>query len=175
MKLITPFKSLIQGGMVLSFRISAAGTGENVQLDILPQGKDSATGVALPAKAIIGTSEGIDAGLEEYLQKYATSVTHVAETIANAEAELKGLEQAAAAQARKAVEEKRKSKTHTPAKSTGKTVPGAAPKDMTAGLLDDDDDEGGGSGDDTPAPTPVSPASSPAASVGGMSADLFNL
>lgn len=190
MKLISPFKSLIKGGVVLNFKISAAG-GENVQMDILPQGKDSATGVSLPPKALVGTPEEIDASLEEYLQKYAASVTRVADVVANADAELQNIEQAAAAQAKKAVEEKAaKSKTSTPAKPGGKSAVPAPRKDLSAGMLNEDDDEREDDGETTlittgaaaAAPAPVAqqestPAAAPAAAatppVDGVSQDLF--
>lgn len=175
MKLISPFKSLIQGGVILTLKISAAG-GENVQLDILPQGKDSATGVSLPPKALIGTPEEIDASLGEYLQKYAASVARVADVVANADAELK------------TIEDKSKAKTSTPSKSASKPAASTPRKDMSAGMLDeggDDDDEGstslvttGGAGEapalaSAPAAAPaVAPA---AAAVEGVSPDLFNV
>jgi PRTRC genetic system protein E len=186
MKLISPFKSLIQGGVILTFKISAAG-GDRVQLDILPQGKDSATGVSLPPKALVGTPEEIDAGLEEYLPKYAGTVARVADVVANAESELKTLEEAAAAQAKKAVEDKSKAKTNTP-KAGSKPASSAPRKDMSAGLLDDDDggdddNDGGmtlmttGGAGQAQAPTPASgPADAPApAAPEGVSPDLFNV
>lgn len=187
MKLISPFKSLIKGGVVLSFKISAAG-GENVQLDILPQGKDSATGVSLPPKALVGTPEEIDSSLEEYLQKYAASVTRVADVVANADVELNNIEQAAAAQAKKAVEEKAKAKTSTPAKA-GKSRSSAPAKDLNAGMLngssgDDEHDEDGettlittGAAATPPASgaqQAAAPAAAPAAPVvDGVSQDMF--
>lgn len=188
MKLISPFKSLIQGGVILTFKISAAG-GENVQMDILPQGKDSATGVALPPKALVGTPEEIDAGLEEYLQKYAASVVRVADVVAKADAELKTIEDAAAAQAKKAIEDKSKAKTNTPSKPGSKPASSAPRKDMSAGMLDegggnDDDDDGGttlittGTAGEAPAPASApaaAPVAAPAAPVEGVSPDLFNV
>lgn len=186
MKLISPFKSLIQGGVTLT-KISAAG-GENVQLDILPQGKDSATGVALPPKALVGTPEEIDAGLEEYLQKYAASVTRVADVVAKADAELKTIEEAASAQAKKAIEDKSKAKTNTPSKSGNKPASGAPRKDMSAGMLDegggDADADGGttlittGGAGEAPAPASApaaAPVAAPAAPVEGVSPDLFQI
>lgn len=189
MKLISPFKSLIQGGVVLTFKISAAG-GENVQMDILPQGKDSATGVALPPKALVGTPEELDAGLEEYLQKYAASVARVADVVANADAELRTIEEAAAAQAKKAIEDKSKAKTNTPSKPGSKPAANAPRKDMSAGMLgesgggDDDDDDGGttlittGGAGEAPAPASApaaAPVAAPSAQVEGVSPDLFNV
>ena len=189
MKLISPFKSLLQGGVILTFKIAAAG-GENVQLDILPQGKDSATGVALPPKALVGTPEEIDAGLEEYLQKYAASVVRVADVVAKADAELKTIEEAASAQAKKAIEEKSKTKTNTPSKPGSKPASSAARKDMSAGMLDDgggnddDDDDGGttlittGGAGEAPAPASspaAAPAAAPSAQVEGVSPDLFQI
>jgi PRTRC genetic system protein E len=185
MKLISPFKSLIQGGVILNLKISAAG-GENIQLDILPQGKDSATGVALPPKALVGTADEIDAHLEDYLQKYAASVARVADVVANADAELKTIEDAAAAQAKKAVEDKSKAKA--PASKPGSKTTSAAPrnKDMKAGLLSEDNDDDGNDDDQgsttllttgSSSETPVSdgaPAAAPAVtSAEGMSQDLF--
>lgn len=191
MKLISPFKSLIQGGVILNLKISAAG-GENIQLDILSQGKDSATGVALPPKALVGTADEIDAHLEDYLQKYAASVARVADVVANADAELKTIEDAAAAQAKKAVEDKSKAKAPAPKPGT-KTASAAPGKDMKAGLLSEGDDEDNGDDDDqasttllttgstgeTPTPTgapAAAPAPAPAAvmaSAEAMSSDLF--
>ena len=139
MQLISPFASLIKGGVILNLKISAAG-GENIQLDILPQGKDSATGVALPPKALVGTAQELDTHLEDYLRKYAASLARLADVLANADAELKTMEDAASAQARKAIEDKSKSKA-VAAKPATKPVPGAARKDMSAGLVDEPEGE----------------------------------
>ena len=81
MQLITPLLPLLQGGVVLTLRMSAAA-GQNIQLDILPQGKDTATGVALAPRALLGTAQELDEHLEAYLQKYATSLTRLADIAA---------------------------------------------------------------------------------------------
>jgi PRTRC genetic system protein E len=139
MHLISPFASLIKGGVILNLKISAGG-GENIQLDILPQGKDSATGVALPPKALVGTAQELDTHLEEYLHKYAASLERMADVVANADAELKTLEDAALAQARNAIQDKSKSKATTARPGT-KPVAGGARKDMSAGLVDESEGE----------------------------------
>lgn len=176
MKLISPFKSLIQGGVILNLKISAAG-GDNIQLDILPQGKDSATGVALPPKALVGTAQEIDENLEEYLQKYAASVARVADLVAGADAELKTIEDAAAAQARKAIDEKTRKAAAKPAIKPASGAPPA--RDVTAGLLESNEDEGD---DDEPSPSTLTTtggagqgAAAAAAPVEGVSPDLFNV
>jgi PRTRC genetic system protein E len=151
MQLISPFASLIKGGVILNLKISAAG-GENIQLDILPQGKDSATGVALPPKALVGTAQELDTHLEEYLHKYAASLARVADVVAKADAELKTLEDAASAQARQAVTDKSKSNA-TASKSGTRPVAGGARKNMSAGLVDENESEHDANrdGDGTPA------------------------
>ena len=140
MQLISPFASLIRGGVILNLKISAAG-GENIQLDILPQGKDSATGVALPPKALVGTAQELDAHLEEYLRKYAASLARVADVVAGADAELRTLEEAASAQVRKAVHDRSKSKGES-GKPAGKPAAGGGRKDMAAGLVNEAEDGG---------------------------------
>ena len=143
--------------------------------------------MALPPKALVGTADEIDAHLEDFLQKYAASVARIADVVANADAELKTVEDAAAAQAKKAVEDKSKAKT--PAPKPGTKMASVAPrnKDMKAGLLGEGGDENNGNDDDEPtttllttgssSETPVSdgaPAAAPAvASAEGMSQDLF--
>jgi PRTRC genetic system protein E len=117
MQLITPFVPLLRGGVVLTLRICAAA-GQNIQLDLLPQGKDSSTGVALPARALVGTAQELDEHLEAYLQKYASWVTRVADIVAGADAEMQAIEDAASAQARKAVAERSRSKPHARAVSS---------------------------------------------------------
>jgi PRTRC genetic system protein E len=187
MKLISPFKSLIKGGVILNLKISAAG-GENIQLDIFPQGKDSATGVALPPKALVGTADEIDAHLEDYLQKYAASVARIADVVANADAELKTIEDAAAAQAKKAVEDKSKAKIPASKPGTKAASAAARNKEMKAGLLSedhDDDDDGNddveasttllttGSSSETPVSDGAHAAAPAVTSAEGMSQDLF--
>lgn len=146
MNLIKPFKSLIEGGVTLHFKIAAAGGGK-VQLDILPVGKDTNTGVGLPPKALVGTAEEIDDALEDFLQKYAPTVASVAEVVANADAEMREIEEAARAQTKAAVTAKRPAATGKPAIKG----PAAKPKrDMKAGLIDggnDDDDDDAGDGE----------------------------
>jgi PRTRC genetic system protein E len=149
MQLISPFASLIMGGVILNLKISAAG-GENIQLDILPQGKDSATGVALPPKALVGTAHELDTHLEEYLRKFAASLARVADVVANADAELKIMEDAVSAHTRKAIEEKSKSKATTPRPGT-KPVAGGARKHLSAGLVDEGEHDADRDDDGTPA------------------------
>jgi PRTRC genetic system protein E len=136
MQLISPFASLIRGGVILNLKIAAAG-GDNIQLDILPRGKDSATGVALPPKALVGSAQELDAHLEEYLRKYAASLARLADLVASADAELKTMEDAARAQARKAVDEKGKPRPGTGKPAARPPAP-AARRDMSAGLVEDD-------------------------------------
>ncbi|MEJ8838157.1 PRTRC system protein E [Ramlibacter sp. AN1133] len=145
MQLISPFASLLKGGVTLNLKISAGG-GDNIQLDILPRGKDSATGVALPPKALVGTAQELDAHLEEYLRKYAASLARVADVLATADVELQRLEDAASAQARKALEDKSRSKASA-GKPQGKPASTGARKDLSAGLVDEGDDEHDGDGD----------------------------
>lgn len=168
MKLIQPFAALINNGVTLTFKLAAAG--EKIQLDILPSGKDSKTGVALPPKALVGTAEDLDANLEAYLEKYAASLSTIADVVAKADVDLEAAEKAASDTARKAVEEKR-NKTK-PGKSTP-ALSGPKKKDATTGLIDTDDDDagetGGGEEDEQDATTldttgsAAAPAAAPAA------------
>lgn len=167
MQLITPFVPLLQGGMVLTLRLSAA-SGQNIQLDLLPHGKDSATGVALPARALVGSAQELEEHLEAYLQKYAASVLRVADLVAHADADLKAIEDAAAAEARRAVHSKGKPKPPTQA---GRERAAGAPMQHE----DADDDA-----DDPPLLLPAAAtaqasgaAAAGAGDAGGISRDLF--
>lgn len=143
MKLIQPFEALIQNGVSLTFKFAAAGDGQ-IQLDILPAGKDTKTGVALPPKALFGTAAELDANLEEFVEKYANSVQRIAEVVANADQELQQAEAAAATQARQAVDTKRANKTTTKP-GAGKSAASTPKKrDLGAGMIDE---EGGGDED----------------------------
>lgn len=152
MKLIQPFEALIRNGVTLTFRLAAAG--DQIQLDILPSGKDTKTGVALPPRALLGSAADLDEHLEAFVEKYAGSVTRIADVVANADQDLKQAEDAAAAQARKAVEEKR-SNTKAPSKPGSKVATGTPKRrDFMAGMTgagdeDVDDDDGAGAGDET--------------------------
>lgn len=140
MNLIQPFEALIKNGVSLTFKIAAAG--EQIQLNILPTGKDSKTGVALPPKALFGTAAELDQHLEEFATKYAASVTRIADVVATADADLEKQEKEASELARKAVDDKRNKAPAKPgAKSTSSTTP-AKKRDMGAGLIGDD--SGGG-------------------------------
>jgi len=191
MKLIQPFEALIHAGVTLILRFSAAGA-TNIQLDILPQGKDTKTGVSLPPKAIVGTAQELDENLEAFIAKYAPSVQRVAEVVAGADADLQKIESDASAQAKKAVDEKAKSRAAAKP-GAGKASTPAPKKDLSKGLLggegeegsnddnDDDDPDGGAAGDvaattllttgqgGAPA-TAANPAAAPAA---GLDASLF--
>lgn len=154
MQLITPFLSLLQGGVVLTLRMSA-GAGQNIRLDLLPHGKDSATGVALPPRALVGTAQELDEHLEAYLQKYASSVTRVADIVSNADAELQAIEEAASAQARKAVADRSRSKAPKAADTSHAGPP-------LVGGEDEDGDDGG--------PLLFTPSTPPASSGAGDAA-----
>lgn len=146
MKLIQPFEALIKNGVSVTFKMTAAGDGDQIQLDILPAGKDSKTGVALPPRALLGTAAELDANLEDFLQKYAGAVTRIADVVANADQELQQVEAEAATAARKALEQKRAAKAPNKGASAGK--PAAPKRNMSAGLIDNDGDAGGNDGDD---------------------------
>lgn len=137
MKLIQPFAPLIEGGMTLTLKLSRAGDG-TVQLDILPVGKDTKTGVGLPPRALVGTAKDLDDNLEAFIEKYAPSVERVTEVLGNADVALKAIEDEAEQQSKAAIEAK-KSKS-TPAKSGSKPATPAPKRDMTAGLINEDDD-----------------------------------
>lgn len=190
MNLIKPFKSLIEGGVSLHFKIAAAGDGK-VQLDILPVGKDTKTGVGLPPKALVGTAEEIDNALEDFLQKYAPTVTSVAEVVANADAEMREIEEAARAQTKAAVTAKRPAATGKPAVKSPVTKP---KRDMKAGLIgggEEDDDAGDvdagtdgdraetvlqtGDGVGDTAGTNAGEAKPQGEQTTGLSADIFNV
>lgn len=197
MKLIQPFEALIQNGVSLTFKFAAAGDGQ-IQLDILPAGKDTKTGVALPPKALFGTAAELDANLEEFVEKYANSVQRIAEVVANADQELQQAEAAAATQARQAVDTKRANKTTTKP-GAGKSAASTPKKrDLGAGMIGeeggsdedhdhDDDDQTGdqaattlktGGGEETGSGESGAPASSVQAetsqpSAGALSPNLF--
>lgn len=143
MNLIQQFEALIRGGIVLNLKIAA--TGENIQLDFIPAGKDTKTGVSLPARAMIGTAAELDEALAGFVPKYVGSLTRISNVVADAEAELAEAEAAAAAQAKQAVQDKAKNKGTKPlAKSTS----GPAKRDPGKGLLGDDGDDAGDEGGD---------------------------
>jgi PRTRC genetic system protein E len=184
MKLIQPFAALIQRGVSLTFNISAAG--EQIQLNILPSGKDTKTGVALPPKALIGSAEELDQHLEEYLSKYAGAVTRIADVLATADVDLQAAEKEATDQARQALEEKRNKGTSKPGtKPTSSSAP--KKRDLGAGLMDGDDEQEEEEHGDTAGTTlqtggtetslPASPAASASASApadaAGLSSALF--
>lgn len=140
MKLIEHFEGLLKGGVVLKINICAAG--DNYQMDIIPVGKDSKTGVSLPPKALVGTAAELDGGLDDFLPKYAASVTRISQVVANADAELELAEKAASDQARQAVTDKAKNKSKlVPAKSHSPTSP---KRDPAKGMLEGSDDDGQG-------------------------------
>ncbi|MBC5767591.1 PRTRC system protein E [Ramlibacter albus] len=174
MKLIQPFAALIQNGVELTFRLKAAGD-TNIQMDILPTGKDSKTGVALPPKALIGTAAELDASLEEYLGKYAASVTTIADVVAKADEELQAVEKASSDAARKAVEDKRKTGKSGSAKTSSTTKT----KSTDSGLIDDvggdDDDDEGTTLNTTSTPPAAAPAADGAATGDALSKELFIL
>lgn len=134
MKLIQPFEALIQNGVSLTFKFAAAGDGQ-IQLDILPAGKDTKTGVALPPKALFGTAAELDANLEEFVEKYANSVTRIVDVVANADQELQQAEAAAATQARKAVEDKRTKTTTKPGVGGKPSTSTPKKRDLGAGMI----------------------------------------
>ncbi|HEX2543285.1 MAG TPA: PRTRC system protein E [Ramlibacter sp.] len=172
MQLITPFLPLLKGGVILTLRLSAAA-GDSIQLDFLPHGKDSATGVSLPPRALVGTAAELEAHLDDFLPRYAASVVRVAGFVADAEAQLKALEDAAAAQARQTVAARRKPKT------AGKPAGDAA-----SGEEHDEDQEDlheaaplmatGSSSSSSIRPSPQGKGDATTASGGGISHDLFN-
>lgn len=150
MKLIQPFADLIQAGVTLTLKFSAAGA-TNIQLDILPQGKDTKTGVSLPPKAIVGTAQELDENLEAFIAKYAPSVQRVAEVVAGADADLQKIEADASAQAKKTVEEKAKSRAAAKP-GAGKASTPAPNKDLSKGLLGGESEEGSNDDNDDDAP-----------------------
>lgn len=142
MKLIEHFEGLLKGGVVLKINICAAG--DRFQMDIIPVGKDSKTGVSLPPKALVGTAAELDAGLDDFLPKYAASVTRIADVVANADVELEAVEKTASDQARQAVADKAKTKVKSmPAKTHSSATP---KRDPAKGMLDGGDD--GAQGED---------------------------
>jgi PRTRC genetic system protein E len=180
MQFVQTLAALITSGVSFSFKLAAAG--ENIQLDIVPSGKSNKTGVALPAKSLIGTAKEIDDALAEFLPKYATSTTKINEVLANADAELEAAERKATEAARKAVEEKAKSKTAT--KPGGKATSSTpAKRNLSAGMLEDggagseeEEEEEGTTLDTTSSPAPAPAAASPAAAPaepGALNSTLF--
>jgi PRTRC genetic system protein E len=135
MNFIQPFETAIRNGVTLVFKVSAAG--EQIQLDILPSGKDSKAGIALPPKALLGTAQELDEHLEAFMAKYAVAISRISEVIARADGDLHQLETTATEQARLALEEKR-SRTAGKSARTQSAAPHKA--DRTAGLLTSDED-----------------------------------
>jgi PRTRC genetic system protein E len=190
MKLIQSLAPVLAQGVQVMLKLSA--NGEQVQLDILPTGKENKAGIVIPPKTILGTAQEIDEGLEDFMAKYCQSAGRIVSIANSADADLQAAEKEAADKAKQALDEKRKTKTSTPSKPAASTLK----KDRTAGLAadddengDDNDDESGGdgpgsgttldtSGTAKPAEVPLASTAAPAASapaqqLAALGAELF--
>jgi PRTRC genetic system protein E len=167
MNFLKKLAPLCHGGISFAFKVSAASDGM-IQLDILPIGKIEC-GAGLPAKAITGTAEEIDAGLEQFLDKFLGTVSEVNTAFIDAERQIA----AQAALAKEAAAAKVKAKVNAPKTS------GATPK-ATPSLIGADNDFDG-TDDDLDGDEKISSAAGARPKTsdqtqGGnaLSADLFN-
>lgn len=141
MKLIQSLSPLLAQGVQIKMMLQA--NGEQIQLDILPAGKENKAGISLPSKSVIGTAAELDENLEAFMEKYGQGVTRISSIIAASDADLEQAEKEAQDRAKAALEEKR---AKTPAKTVTKpgagNKPGVKPaRDLDAGLSGGDDDE----------------------------------
>jgi PRTRC genetic system protein E len=163
MKFIQTIAPLLAQGIQILFKLSQSG--EKVQLDILPTGKENKAGILVPPKSLVGTPEEIDSELEAFLEKYCASAVRIVSIAASADADLARAEEEAQATARRALEEKRKNKS-TPSKPA---TP-AGKKTLSLGVDEDEGDDdvadngGTGTTQDTTAKESGAPASAPPAS-----------
>jgi PRTRC genetic system protein E len=185
MKLIQSLSALLAQGVQIKMMLQA--NGDQIQLDILPAGKENKAGIILPAKSLTGTAAELDANLEAFMEKYSQSVAKISSIIAASDADLEQAEKEAQDQAKAALEEKRAKSPAKPAtKPTAGTKPGAKPaRNLDAGLSDPDDDtEVDGQNGTGNEGTPVGAAGAPAATGEGtgpdnqsnaLTSDLFNV
>lgn len=168
MKLIQSLSPLLAQGVQIKMMLQA--NGEQIQLDILPAGKENKAGISLPPKSVIGTAAELDENLEAFMEKYGQGVTRISSIIAASDADLERAEKDAQERAKAALEEKR---VKTPAKPVTKpgagTKPGVKPaRDLDAGLSggeeEEQEDEQGNRNEGSPAGD--SPAGSPPAESG---------
>lgn len=141
MKLIQSLSPLLAQGVQIKMMLQA--NGEQIQLDILPAGKENKAGISLPPKSVTGTAAELDENLEAFMEKYGQSVTRISSIIAASDADLDQAEKDAQERAKTALNEKR---ANTTAKSASK--PGAAGKpgtkparDLDAGLSGTEEDD----------------------------------
>jgi len=165
MKLIQSLSALLIQGVQIKMMLQA--NGDQIQLDILPAGKENKAGISLPPKSVTGTAAELDENLEAFMEKYCQSVAKISSIIAASDADLEQAEREAQERAKSALAEKQ---AKTAAKPTSKpgagTKMGAKPaRDLDAGLSgadeDEDEDEGqNGTGNEG---TPGGAAGAPAA------------
>ncbi|OYY32489.1 MULTISPECIES: PRTRC system protein E [unclassified Polaromonas] len=159
MNLFQQLAPLVSSGIVM--RMTVRMHGDKLQLDIIPEVEAGKTGISVPAQALIGTAEELDAGVPGFLAAYAQSAADLNEQIAVANAVM-GKAQDAAKEVVKAAASKVKPTSAAGAKPSAKT--NEVKTDRTAaGFLDMDDDENAEGGDEAESPsaaeksTPVAP------------------
>lgn len=129
MKLIQSLSPLLAQGVQIKMMLQA--NGDQIQLDILPAGKENKAGIGLPPKSVTGTAAELDENLEAFMEKYGQHVTKISSIIAASDAALEKAEKDAQDRARAVLEEKR---AKTPAKPGAGTKPGVKPaRDLDAG------------------------------------------
>lgn len=162
MNLFTKLAPMVEAGLEFTFKVKKSPEG--LQVDLLPHaGKDNKIGVALPARALVGTAAELDAGVGDFLDAFVATTMRVNEQIETATASLKA-EEAEAEAARKTALENKSKTSSTTTRTPGKK-PAKAPT-----LLGGEEDDEGSDGETTSAAAPAaapaeSPAAAPAASV----------
>ena len=137
MNLFQQLAPLVTSGIVM--RMTVRMHGDKLQLDIIPEVEAGKTGISVPAQALIGTAEELDAGVPGFIAAYAQSAADLNEQIAVAYAVM-GKAQDAAKEVVKAAASKVK-----PSSSAGSTPSGSTSGtkvDRTAaGFLDMEDEK----------------------------------
>lgn len=158
MKLIQSLSPLLAQGVQIKMMLQA--NGDQIQLDILPAGKENKAGISLPPKSVTGTAAELDENLEAFLEKYGQSVVKISSIIAASDADLEQAEKDAQEKAKAALAEKQKTAPKPATKPGPSSKAGGKPaRDLDAGLSGTDDDDG----DDTPAGEASSSGGAPAA------------
>ncbi len=192
MKLIQSLSALLAQGVQIKMMLQA--NGDQIQLDILPAGKENKAGISLPPKSVTGTAAELDANLEAFMEKYGQGVARISSIIAASDADLDQAEKDAQEKAKVALDEKRAKNATKPTPKPGAgTKAGAKPaRDLDAGLSgsdeDNEDGENGGQGEEPPggetgsaggAPVVTGDSQSSGAAEGGqpnaLTSDMFTV
>ncbi|WP_096697641.1 PRTRC system protein E [Polaromonas sp. AER18D-145] len=155
MNLFQQLAPLVSSGIVM--RMTVRMHGDKLQLDIIPEVEAGKTGISVPAQALIGTAEELDAGVPGFLAAYAQSAADLNEQIAVANAVM-GKAQDAAKEVVKAAASRVKPASSAGAKPTGSTSEAKVDR-AAAGFLDMDEDESPENGAEVKAPAAVETSS----------------